>query len=332
MTGLATEAAGDPAATVDLLAAAATVAWPPDPSTGRWLRAFAFAAVIACGVATCARSHHPAPAARRIVAVGGAVTEIVFALGAGDRVVAVDSSSVYPDAATHLPQVGYHRTLIAEAVLAVTPDLVIASAEAGPPAALDQLRAAGVTVVVVAQALTVEAAAVRVEAVGAALREATRAHALADQVRREVLAIRARCCAGGGTPPRAVVIYARGAGTTMIAGGGTTGAAIVELAGARNAAGGFTGYKPLSPEVLVDAAPDVIVVPSRGLATLGGEAGLLALPGVAATPAGRARRFVAIDDLLLLGFGPRLPAAIDELARQMAAIPGLRDARARGGG
>jgi len=104
----------------------------------------------------------------------------------------------------------------------------------------------------------------------------------------------------------------------------------VELAGGRNAVPGFAGYKPLSAEVLIAAAPEVIVVPARGLATLGGEAGLLALPGVADTPAGRARRIVAFDDLLLLGFGPRLGPAIDELARRLrtpgAASEGVREA------
>jgi iron complex transport system substrate-binding protein len=154
-------------------------------------------------------------------------------------------------------------------------------------------------------------------AIGAALNLEPAATALADQVRRATQSAVARCCTGARVPPTAILIYARGAGTMMVAGKDTAGAAMLELAGARNPVT-FSGFKPLSPEALVEAAPEVIVIPARGLATLGGEAGLLAVPGVAATPAGRARRFVAMDDLLLLGFGPRLGEAVDELSSRLA--------------
>lgn len=286
----------------------------PDPATGRWLRAIAIAVFVAAGVIACTRASEPARAGQRIVTVGGAITETVFALGAGAQVVAVDTSSVYPPEVARLPQVGYQRTLAAETVLAWSPDLVVASAEAGPPAALAQLRAAGVPVALIPVAMTPAATAGRIEAVGAAIGAGAAAHALAERVASEARRALAGCCQAH---PTAVLIYARGAGTAMIAGRDTAGAAMLALAGARTPAT-FTGFKPLSPEVLVEAAPDVIVIPSRGLATLGGEPGLLALPGVADTPAGKARRIVAMDDLLLLGFGPRLPAAITELGQRLA--------------
>jgi iron complex transport system substrate-binding protein len=292
----------------------------PDPVSGARLRGLAIALYLACGAITCARSAEAPPpgAARRIVAVGGPVTEIAFALGAGDRVIATDTSSVYPPEATRLPQVGYQRALAAETLLAHAPDLVLASADAGPPTALAQLRTAGVRVELIPTASTIEEAARRVEAVGAALGVGPPATALAIRLRRDAEQARARCCSvPGRSAPGAVVVYARGGGTVMLAGTDTPAAAILDLAGARNAITGFSGYKPISAEALVHAAPDVIVIPARGLASLGGEAGLLALPGVADTPAGRRHRIVAIDDLLLLGFGPRLPSAIDELSRRI---------------
>jgi iron complex transport system substrate-binding protein len=260
----------------------------------------------------CNTSKHAPSGTRRIVSVGGAVTETVFALGAGDEVVAVDTSSVYPDATKRLPKVGYQRTLSAEGILALSPDLVIVSAEAGPPAAIEQLRSAGVRVERMPGARTLDEAVARITEVGAALGRP--AATLAKRVSREGAAAIARAPARG---PRFVLVYARGAGVLMVAGGDTGGSAMVELAGGRNAVAPIRGYKPLSAEVLIEAAPDVIVVPARGLASLGGEAGLLAVPGVADTPAGRSRRIVAFDDLLLLGFGPRLPHAIDELARRL---------------
>jgi iron complex transport system substrate-binding protein len=194
---------------------------------------------------------------------------------------------------------------------------VIASADAGPPAALEQLRTAGVRVEIVPTAISIDDAAARIAAVGVALDMPVAATALARRVRTEAARAHARCCAvPPSQPPRAVLVYARGAGTAMLAGAGTSAAAMLRLAGACNAVSA-TGFKPISAESLVEAAPDVIVIPERGLASIGGEAGLLAMPGVADTPAGRARRIVAMDDLLLLGFGARLPAAIDELARRL---------------
>lgn len=264
----------------------------------------ALVAVASCDAAA------PASERRRIVSVGGSVTETVFALGAGDDVVAVDTSSTYPDAATRLPKVGYQRTLAAEGILALAPDLVIVSDEAGPPSTLDQLRAAGVRVERMPPAKSLDSAIARITAVGNALGRPSAP--LAGRVRRDGAAAIARAPHASA---RCVLVYARGAGTLMVAGGDTAASAMLELAGGRNLLASLSGYKPLSAEILIDAAPDIIVIPARGLETIGGAAGLLALPGVAATPAGRARRFVAFDDLLLLGFGPRLPSAVDELAR-----------------
>jgi iron complex transport system substrate-binding protein len=269
-------------------------------------------AVLACGRAT-SRSGDEV----RIVAIGGAITETVFALGAGPQVVAVDTSSVYPVAdVAKLPKVGYQRNLAAETILAHEPSLVIVSDEAGPPSTLEQLRAAGVRIERMPGATTTEAAVARIATIAAALDRP--AEPLRGRMQHEVTAALARVPADR---PSCAVIYARGGGSLSVSGTGTQGAAMVELAGCRNAITGYAGWKPLSAEALVAAAPDVLVVPERGLVSLGGEAGLLAGPGVSATPAGRARRIVAFDDLLLLGFGPRLGTAIDELAAAVRRTP-----------
>ncbi len=283
----------------------------PDPRSGRWLRAFALLAFLAAVVLACAdKRAEPQAGKRRIVAIGGPVTETVYALGGGDDVVATDTSSVYPAATAKLPKVGYQRLLNAEGVLAQRPDLVIASDDAGPPAALQQIRSAGVAVEIMPAARTVDEAAARVLAVGKAIDRP--AQQLADQVQAS-----ARAAKPSTKGTRFMLVYARGGGTMMVSGANTPAAAMVELAGGVNAFTTFDGFKALSPEAVIAAAPDVIVIPTRGLESIGGAAGLLAAPGVAATPAGKAKRIVAIDDLLLLGFGPRLALGIEELAAQL---------------
>jgi iron complex transport system substrate-binding protein len=294
----------------------------PDPRANRIWRTFAILSVLAVAILACTRASEPEhdkrQAGKKIISIGGAVTETAFALGAGDEIIAVDTSSVYPPEAFARPKVGYQRTLGAEGILALQPTLVIASKEAGPPAVLAQLRNAGVRVEVMPDATDIDSTAARILAIGAVLDRTSQATALADQVKRDTKAALARVPADG---PTFVMMFARGAGSMMAAGSGTSGEAMIALAGGKNAVSGFSGYKPVSAEALIAAAPDVIVVPAHTLQMIGGIDGVLKLPGVAETPAGRNRRIVAIDDLLLLGFGPRLAAGIDDIAKALRATP-----------
>jgi iron complex transport system substrate-binding protein len=256
-----------------------------------------------------------APAGERLVVVGGAVAETVFALGAGDLVVGVDTSSYYPPAETaKLAKVGYQRLLSAEGVLSLRPSKLIVSPEAGPPAALDAIRAAGVPVVLVDAPYTLAGARERVEKVAAALdRDPS---ALLTQMTADEEAAKATVAAGCGVP-KVVFVYSRGIGSPMVSGDRTPADAMIELAGAKNAIEGFDSFKPLTAEAALAAAPDVILVPTRALESSGGVDGILGMPGLALTPAGQAKRVVAVDDLLLLGFGPRAGSAVSELSRQL---------------
>jgi iron complex transport system substrate-binding protein len=257
-----------------------------------------------------------AAAAERVVALGGDVTEIVFALDAGDRLVAVDSTSDYPPAAEELPDLGYFRRLAAEPIVALEPDLVLASAASGPPVVLEQLRAADVPVAIVPNAAGVEGVVAKIQAVGRALDREAAAEALVAEVEAEVARARDRV-ADAARQPRVLFVLNVGRGAPLAGGSGTSAAAIIDLAGGRNAVGGFEGYKPLSPEAAIAAAPDVVLVPDHTLEAAGGPAALLERPELRHTPAAAAGRVVAMDGLLLLGFGPRLGEAVSELARAL---------------
>ena len=257
-----------------------------------------------------------AVAAPRIVALGGPVTETVYALGAGELLVGTDSSSVYPEAATKLPQVGYQRTLAAEGILSLKPTLVLASDEAGPPAALEQLRAAGVEISLVPSEHSVAGAQAKVLAIAKVLNRTAEGEKLAaaiDAQGREAAGI----IAAAPGKPKVLFLYARGASTLNVSGHGTAADAMISLVGARNAVTGYEGYKPLTAEAAVAAAPDYILMMSRGVDSMGGKDAVLTQPGLALTPAGQKKQVVAIDDLLLLGFGPRTGAALTELARAL---------------
>jgi iron complex transport system substrate-binding protein len=256
----------------------------------------------------------------RIVAVGGSVTEIVYALGLGERLVGCDTSGTYPAAAAKLPKVGYQRALSAEGVLSLQPTLVLATTDAGPPAALAQIRSAGVTTLVLPAAPTVAGAKEKIRRFARALGRAGRGEALVRALEADLAAAR-RVANGSRRRPRVLFLYARGAGTLLVAGRDSSADTMIRRAGGENAVSGYAGYKPLTAEAAVAAAPEVILVLDRGLESVGGAAGLLKLPGLALTPAGRSRQIVAMDDLYLIGFGPRMGRAARDLAVRLHASP-----------
>jgi len=252
----------------------------------------------------------------RIVTLGGSVTEIVYALGAGSQVVGVDASSIYPGAATEKPSVGYFRQVPAEGVLSLDPSLVLALDGTGPPSVLDQFRSASVRTVLVPDEPSVEGAKRKIREIGTLLGREARADSLIQDMEQdleEAHTLRQRA----ESEPEVLFIYARGSGTMNVAGTGTSAGAMIELAGAKNAISGFEGFKPMSAEAVVSAEPDVILMLTRGLESIGGTEELLKKPGIELTPAGENRRIVAMDDLLLLGFSPRLGTAVKRLTEKL---------------
>lgn len=254
--------------------------------------------------------------ARRIVSVAGSLTEIVYALGQESRLVGADATSLYPPSARALPQVGYQRTLSAEGILSLAPDLVLATEAAGPPAVIDQIRAAGVPVRIVTHDLSPDGLGQKVRSVADALDRAEEGERLANRIRAELDATLLRVGAAQ-TRPKVLFFMNAGRGAPLAAGRDTAADAMIRLAGGQNALADFEGYKPLSTEALTAAAPDVLLLPEHALTALGGETGLARVPGLTLTPAWRNRRIVAMDALLLLGFGPRTGAAVATLARRL---------------
>lgn len=247
-------------------------------------------------------------AAQRVVTLGGDVTEIVYALGQGDRIVCDDQTSLYPSSATKLPQVGYLRTLAAEGVIACKPDVIIASQDAGPPAAVTQLKTSGTRYVEITNAHTPEAVRAKIGDIAAALGVAAQGRRLQDSYTDALTRAKSKI-ASFKDRPRALFLMAQGPGGAMAAGHGSAADAMLTLAGAVNVAT-FDGYKPLTPESAMALKPDVIIVAAHAVQMLGGLDAFRARPEIALTPAGRNGRIVAMDALLLLGFGLRTPDAL----------------------
>lgn len=253
---------------------------------------------------------------RRMVSVGGAITEIVYALNAQAELVGVDTTSVYPEAATQLPRVGYARTLSLEGVLALSPSLILATEDAGPPIVIKQLKEAGVPLEVLAANHRFEGLIDRVMRVGVLTGRDQQAVALQSRLHQDWGRANALVASRAGLQKpsvRVLFVLAHAPNQIMVAGKDTSAQAMIEYAGATNAIDGFSGYKPLTPEAVVAARPDLVLLTDQGLHAAGGINGILKLPGLAHTPAGQYRKVLSFEAMFLLGFGPRLPAAVTAL-------------------
>lgn len=253
-----------------------------------------------------------ATAGERLVSLGGSVTETLYAVGAGERIVGVDSSSRWPRAAQILPNVGYHRTLGAEGILALRPSRVLGTTQAGPPEVLEKIRSANVPVTLLTEPTSLETALALMQAVADTAEKSDEGRALTAAIRKRLQHLHDQL--PGGEPPRVLIVLSAHGGSPLAAGRDTAADLMIGLAGGTNAGAEFTGFKPLSAESVMRLAPQVIVVPDHALPMMGGREAVLKLAGFAETPAGRAQRLVVMDSLLLLGLGPRLADAAAELA------------------
>jgi iron complex transport system substrate-binding protein len=260
-----------------------------------------------------------AQAAERIVSVGGAVTELLYELGKSEEIAAVDSTSIYPAAATAHPNVGYIRALSAEGVLSLSPDLILLEEGAGPPEAVSLLDQAGVRVVHVPSGYDAAGLPAKIEAVARAVGEESEGLRLASTIEADLAALKAEL-AGIGRRQRVLFVLSLVDGRPMAAGGGTAADAMIALAGGDNVLSDMKGYKALSWEAVTDLQPDVVLSMVRAGSSHDVDA-ILSQPALAATPAGRNGALIKMDAQYLLGFGPRTPAAARDLAARL--YPGL---------
>lgn len=255
-------------------------------------------------------------AEQRLIAIGGDVTEIIYALNAQQSLVARDSTSLSPEAATSLPDIGYMRQLNAEGILALRPTLILASAQAKPSLALEQVANSGATVVMIPAENSLKGIDAKISAVARALDKASAGRALIQTLNATLHAIPSQPL-----NKKVLFIMSHGGMSALAAGQQTAADAAIKAAGLRNAMQGFTRYQPLSQEGVIASAPDLVLVTRDGIRTLGGEEQVWALPGLAHTPAGKQRQLMVIDDMALLGFGIRTPQAIAELRQRAETLP-----------
>ncbi|KQS72421.1 hemin ABC transporter substrate-binding protein [Rhizobium sp. Leaf371] len=250
----------------------------------------------------------------RLVSVGGDVTEIIYALGEEKRLVGRDSTSIYPQAATKVPDVGYMRQLSPEGIMATNPTAILTVEGSGPPETLAILKNAAIPMETVPERYDGAGIVAKIVRVGAVLGVEDKANTLAAKVKADLDAAVAAAEARPETGRKRVLfILSMQGGKIMAAGNGTAADAIVQLSGAVNATKSFQGYKPVTDEAIIEAKPDVVLMMTRGGSHGASDEELFRQPALALTPAAAKKSVIRMDGLHLLGFGPRTASAVREL-------------------
>ncbi|KZK87185.1 Hemin-binding periplasmic protein HmuT precursor [Pseudovibrio sp. Ad13] len=259
---------------------------------------------------------------QRIISIGSSLTEIVYALEAQDRLAAVDTTSLYPEEATMLPNVGYMRALSAEGVLATNPDHILMMEGSGPPTAVDVLKAASIKLTEVKEVYSPEGILEKIDVVGTALQLPEETKALKAKVKADLDEAIAYAHQQA-KPLKVVFVISEGGGKPLVAGRETGAHAVIGLAGATNVFANLRGYKPVSKEALIAAAPDVVMMMSRPGSSDQSE--ILKEPGFNLTPAGLNGNLIVMDGVYLLGFGPRTAQALRDLSDRFVKIAAKSD-------
>lgn len=254
--------------------------------------------------------------AERIVSIGGSITEILFELNLQNKIIAVDTTSLYPPSVTSIQNVGYMRALAAEPIIALNPDLIIYQDGSGPPETIESLHTSGMHIVKIPHEPTVEGVINKIHEVAQAVSEIERGRELVSRIRNELIELD-RFINGVNKSAKVMFVLSFDEGSALVAGSETSANGIINMAKAENVADDFSSYKPLSAEAIVELAPEYVLTTHRAIKSVGSEEDILELPVLKLTPAARNDRLIVMDGLLLLGFGPRLATAANELARAL---------------
>ncbi|MEZ0007484.1 iron complex transport system substrate-binding protein [Flavobacterium sp. 28YEA47A] len=237
----------------------------------------------------------------KIVSLNGAVTEIVAALGHEKEIVGVDVTSTYPETVKATAKdLGHVRSITIESIVALKPTVIIGTDKDMSPELAEKIKAAGIEAHILTQEFSPEGTKKLIADVATILKN-TDFKALTDKIDADLAKVQPIAKA-----PKVLFIYARGAGTLMVAGKNTPIEKTIALAGGQNAITEFDDFKPLTPESLIKGNPDVILLFTTGLESLGGVDGLLKIQGIEKTNAGKNKKIIALDGALISGFGPRV--------------------------
>ncbi len=252
----------------------------------------------------------------RIVSLKGSFSEVLASFKLTDKIVGTDVTSTYPKEVASLPKLGHNRNISVESILSLNPSIIIIDPTDVKKETVEQLQSSEAKILLVEQKYSPEGTKEMIQYLANELKvDAAVVSELNQKLDDDIAKVQLL-----ENKPKVLFIYARGAGTLMVAGENTQMQAMIELAGGENAVSGFESFKPLTNEALISANPDAILMFSSGKESLNGEEGVLAIPGISETTAGKNKNIIALEGQYIAGFGPRLGQAAIELNKELAKI------------
>ena len=249
----------------------------------------------------------------RVVVLANGVAEIIQSLNAQSVIVGRDISST-EDSLSDIPIVTSGHQVLPEKVIALKPDLVLIDASTGPKSAIEAIKSAGIKVIQTPESWSLADLPIKVRAVGKAIGAQDQAEDLVQQLNQSLRVSTVK------NSPRVAFLYLRGTSSVYLIGGAGSGAdSMLDAIGAIDVGAQSLDrpFNTLTAESLAELNPDVILVMSKGLESVGGVQGLLKLPGVGQTKAGKNSAVIDVDDSLLLSFGPRTPSLVEALVKAL---------------
>jgi len=262
------------------------------------------------------RFSYAAPKYQKIISLGGTITEIIFALGEGEKIIGVDNTSVFPKQTLKLTKLGYRQNISLEGIVSLRPDIVFASSLLAPKAIIDKLKTLDIAVIVVPELNNFDSAKKKVEIISTALNKKQVGQEIISKIDSDIQRIKE--LNKNNKEMKLAFIYARGGNRLFLAGKKTGAHSMMELSGAKNSFSTFEGYKPVSTEALIMGNPDAVIMLNRGISSL--KNGPWKIKGLSQTTAGKKRNLIVVDDLAFLGFGPRSASELIRLIKLMKEI------------
>ena len=255
----------------------------------------------------------------RITVAGGSITEIIYALGEEEKLIAVDITSNFPKQATELPSIGYVRALSAEGVLSLSPSLILGENDMGPAAVMEQLARVGIDIKIIPEENTAAGILDKVSCIANILdmAEADK-NIVLEKLDSEVDDLKNIVNENKNDPKKVMFILGMESGSPTVGGIGTSADGFIKMTGGINVMDSFEGWKPVSTESIIEASPDFIIISNRGLSSFKTVEKLGQHPTLVFTPASKENNIIAMDGMAMLGFGPRTITSAKEVALRYA--------------
>lgn len=251
----------------------------------------------------------------RVVVISKQINEFIYWIGAENQVVAHDLTSTYPPQIKEKTSVGYHRALSAEGIISVHPSVILTDGNMGPPAVLRQLKLVGIPLKIITPGPSMADAQTLMLEVGRYFGREKQAEAVVAQWKANMAKVMEASKLWTNDPkPKTIMVHFGQAENIFFAVTGGPAGQLMDWAGADNVLAHKRGFNKLTPALLADAQPQVILANELAFSKYGSAKAFASMPGVSLTPAGKNLRIYEIDQSDVLYYGPRTPASILKLA------------------